>query len=170
MVFNPERFIELNAQLSREGECEQARKELADFLASVSDLYEWSLRSKIEDAIAHIPMEQRQSFALELALIAEEVGWKEAHKVLSGELNLDREIERAVELRPNVQLYSHTVRRPDSIKHFKDFRKPEGGPVHYWIPRKFDIQRYVRIAQLAHEKSGRTGPVRLLDVGGVQGY
>lgn len=170
MGFNPERFIELSAQLSREGEREQAREELADFLASVSDLYEWSLKGKIEDALAHIPMEQRQSFASELALIAEEVGWENAHKILSGELNLDREIERAVELRPDVKLYSHTVRRPDGIKHFKDFFKPEGGPVHYWIPRKFDIRRYVRIAQLAHEKSGRTGPVCLLDVGGGSGF
>lgn len=170
MALNPERLVELSTQLSHEGEREQARKELAGFLAGIVPFYEWIFSDKIEKALAHVPKEHRQAFALELASIAEEVGWKEAHKVLSGELKLDREIERAVGSRPDVKFYRHTVQRPEDIQHFKDFFKPEGGPTHYWIPRKFDIRRYVRIAQLAHERSGRTGPIRVLDVGGGSGF
>lgn len=170
MALNPERLVELSTQLSHEGEREQVRKELADFLAGIIPFYEWTLRDKIEKALAHVPKERRQEFALELASIAEEVGWKEAHKVLSGELELDRESERAVGSRPDVEFYRHTVQRPQDIQNFKDFFKPEGGSTHYWIPRKFDIRRYVRIAQLAHERSGRTGPIQVLDVGGGSGF
>lgn len=172
MPYSPERIMELSGELQKDETREKARKELADLLALTVgfEIYSWGARGEIEDILAQIPVERRRKFLDELQEISKEVGWQVATEVLEGELNLAPELKKEVGLQPDVELYPHTVRHPENIHELKDFFNPEGDPTHYWIPRRFDIQRYVHVARLAHERANRTGPVRILDVGGGSGF
>lgn len=66
--------------------------------------------------------------------------------------------------------YARAVRRPETIRNIKDFFTPEGPAVHHWLPRRYDIRRYIHFAQMAHEQSHKSGPIRILDLGGGSGF
>ena len=175
MEFNPEKFTGISKQLRSEESRESGRQELADLMAVlVGEDREYfgdsELREKIENAVASFPTEERRNIISELQNITKEAGWKTAHDIVAGALDLDKEIERTVGQREQVEIYRHTVRRPENIQHFKDFMNPEGGPTHYWIPRKYDIQRYVKTAVEAHTRSGKSGTIKVLDIGGGSGF
>ncbi len=175
MAFNPEKFVAVTSRLEKPEDHDQAQKELADlmaFIVGAGNLYRLDsyLRDKIEEITAHLPVNKRNFFIQELQQITKQVGWRQVHKIVTGKLNLDREVMRAAGLQDDVEYYSHTVRRPETITHFEDFMNTDGGPTHYWIPRKYDIQRYVQAAKTAHEASARSGPVKILDIGGGSGF
>jgi hypothetical protein len=175
MAFNPEKFSGISKELRSEETREAARQELADVMAVlVGEDREFfgdaQLREKIETTLASFPAEERQNVLSELQKITREAGWKTAHNIVAGALDLDKEIERTVGQREQIEIYSHTVRRPENIHHFRDFMNPEDGPTHYWIPRKYDIQRYVKTAVEAHARSGRSGSIKVLDIGGGSGF
>ena len=175
MEFNPEKFTGISKQLRSEESRESGRQELADLMAVlVGEDREYfgdsELREKIENAVASFPTEERRNIISELQNITKEAGWKTAHDIVAGALDLDKEIERTVGQREQIEIYRHTVRRPENIQHFKDFMNPEGGPTHYWIPRKYDIQRYVKTAVEAHTRSGKSGTIKVLDIGGGSGF
>ncbi|TSC74017.1 MAG: hypothetical protein G01um101448_397 [Parcubacteria group bacterium Gr01-1014_48] len=174
MEFNPERFAKISEQLHSDEEREAGRQELADLMAVLvgedsSYFDDRELKERIENAIVSFPVEERKNIASELRGITKEAGWKIAHNIVAGALDLDKEIERTVGQREQVEIYSHTVRRPENIQHFRDFLNAEGGPAHYWIPRKYDIKRYVKTAVEAHERSRKTGAIKVLDIGGGSG-
>jgi len=175
MEFNPEKFTGISKQLRSEESRESGRQELADLMAVlVGEDREYfgdsELREKIENAVASFPAKERRNIISELQNITKEAGWKTAHDIVAGALDLDKEIERTVGQREQIEIYRHTVRRPENIQHFKDFMNPEGGPTHYWIPRKYDIQRYVKTAVEAHTRSGKSGTIKVLDIGGGSGF
>lgn len=175
MEFNPEKFAGISKGLRSDETREPARQELADVMAVLvgedsSYFGDRELREKIENAVTSFPIEERQNIVSELQKITQESGWKTAHNIVAGALDLDKEIERTLGQREQVKIYRHTVRRPENIHHFRDFMNPEGGPTHYWIPRKYDIQRYVKTAVEAHTRSGRSGAIRVLDIGGGSGF
>jgi hypothetical protein len=175
MAFSPEKFSGISKKLRSEKTRESARQELADVIAVlVGEDREFfddaQLREKIETTLASFPAEERQNVLSELRKITREAGWKTAHSIVAGAFDLDKEIERTVGQREQIEIYSHTVRRPENIYHFRDFMNPEGGPTHYWIPRKYDIQRYVKTAVEVHRRSGKGGTIRVLDIGGGSGF
>ncbi len=175
MELNPEKLAAIAEHLKSSENRESARQQLADLAAVLigegSDSWrDADLRDKLERAIFSFPPQDQKNVVLELQTITKEAGWRTAHNIVAGELDLDKEIERTVGQREQVEIYRHTVRRPENIQNFRDFLNPEGGPTHYWIPRKYDVSRYVKIALLAHERSGRTGPIKVLDIGGGSGF
>ncbi|MBI4434215.1 hypothetical protein HY635_00105 [Candidatus Uhrbacteria bacterium] len=166
-----EQFAAYGAMLDREGEeRERARQNLADFIARTAFIGQYGVvTEQIEEELGTISESQRARFVDELASIARETGWADVEAALGSELRFDREVRRAVGIDPDVHLYKQTLRHPRDIEHVGGFVS-EQGPVHYWIPRKIDIRRYVRVAELAHYQPGRTGPIRILDVGGGSGF
>jgi hypothetical protein len=175
MAFNPEKFSSISKGLRSEETREYARQELADVMAVlVGEDREFfsdaQLRKKIETTLAFFPTEERKNVLSELKKITREAGWKTAHNIVAGALDLDKEIERTVGQREQIEIYRHTVQRPENIHHFRDFINPEGGPTHYWIPRKYDIQRYIKTAVEVHNRSGRSGAIKVLDIGGGSGF
>jgi hypothetical protein len=161
----------LSDALERGGEeRERARRELADFIASIAFIGQWGAQDTgIKNAVAAMPEARRQQFIEELRSVATDVGWEDVDGMLRGESTFDHEVRRAVDIDPSVKLYEHAIRHPKDIERVQDFITGAGTPAHYWVPRKVDIRRYVRVAELAHFQSGRTGPVRILDVGGGSG-
>jgi hypothetical protein len=178
MIFNPEMIAGIPEELrSNEGR-ESAHQKLADLMAIIVgaggensfNINESKLREKIEETIALFSAQERCNIIAELRAVTKDVGWQTAHDILAGELDLAKEIEGTVEQRERVKIYGHTVRRPEDIKSFEDFISDKGGPPQYWIPRKYDIQRYIKSAVEAHERSGKSGTIKVLDIGGGSGF
>ena len=173
MKFNPEKFIRISRQLHSEEGQESSRQELAEMLAVLVGEFEDNdvlLTEKIKNIITSFPVEERPSIILELQNITKEAGWRIAHDIVAGALDLDKEIERTIGKREQVRIYKHNVERPENIKHCSDFLNPEGMFVHYWVPLKYDIQRCVKTAVEVHARSGKEGPIKILDVGGGSGF
>lgn len=175
MAFNPEKFAKISRELQSTEGRESTRQELADVMAVIIGedrkyFGDIALREKIENMIVSFPAEERQNIISELRTITQEAGWKAAHDIVAGALDLDKEVERSIGEREQVEIYEHTVKRPENIQHFRDFLNPEGGPTHNWIPRKYDIQRYLKTATEVHARCGRNGAIRVLDIGGGSGF
>jgi hypothetical protein len=173
MALNPEKFSRISGKLGSIEKRESGRQELADVMAAIigaDDYYcTHELREKMENVIGSFPPEERANIVSELQDITKGAGWRMAHDIVAGALDLEKEIERTVGQREQIKIYRHTVKRPEEVQHFSDFLNPEGGPTHYWIPRKYDIQRYVKTAVEAHKRTGRSGTIKVLDIGGGAG-
>jgi len=151
MEFNPEKFTGISKQLRSEESRESGRQELADLMAVlVGEDREYfgdsELREKIENAVASFPAKERRNIISELQNITKEAGWKTAHDIVAGALDLDKEIERTVGQREQIEIYRHTVRRPENIQHFKDFMNPER------IVYGTESETARRVLHLVHEK------------------
>ena len=173
MRYSSEQMMGFSEGLQKEETRENTRSQLADLLALTVGFepYAWAygVGEEIEKVLAKVPEERRTAFLNELKRISEEVGWKVVSEILNGQLRVDQMVEE-IRLPPDVKLYHCAVRRPENLHTLKDFINAEGASANHWVPRRFDIQRYVRAALVAHERSGRSGPIRVLDVGGGSGF
>lgn len=173
MRYSSEQMMGFSEELQKEETREKTRSQLADLLALTVgfESYSWGsdVSEEIEKVIAKVPEERRAEFLHELKSISEEVGWKVVSKILNDQVRVDQMVKE-IESSSDVKLYHCAVRRPENLHTLKDFINAEGESANHWVPRRFDIQRYLRVALLAHERSGRSGPMRVLDVGGGSGF
>lgn len=178
MAYNPEDVSRIADRVEKKRwwrRDPQVSEELADIIAdsigSVSlfrsaDELAW----RIECMAAELPLEKREGFANEISTVAKSAGWNEVVDVLKNRVNLKRDLKPARLRTKEIAIYDHAVRTPQSVTSSEDFKGEGRGPVSYWIPTKYDIVRYVNAIVVAHEASGRPGPVKVLDIGGGSGF
>ena len=179
MPSNPEQLHATFVPKERGEDFEQERADLANAIAVlVGHGRESFLRSELARGIEKLPADLRQPFLEELERLTKQAGWQWAHRIVVEGIRVEDTVQRSIQKSRDVIPYAQSIRRPEEIKQFKDFwprshnpfESPKGGLIHFWVPTKQDIRTYVMVARVAHEKSGRTGPVRILEVGGGSGF
>lgn len=69
--------------------------------------------------------------------------------------------------------YRRTSRRPEEITNYAEFylrNRIEYEHINDWIPRKHDIRKYIKTLRVVREKTGRQGPIKVVDIGGGSGF
>lgn len=171
MPYGPESVVKMSADLEMAETREKAKRQLAELMAEIAVFDDWTNQQEtIENILAQVPAGRRQEFLDDMREISKQVGWAAAMEVLAGELNLDKQIRKEAGLEPEAKRTRHAIKRPEEIRDFLDFFDESGKVANNWIPRRFDIRRYVRVAELVHERANRNGPIRILDMGGAPGF
>jgi SAM-dependent methyltransferase len=168
MAYHPEGYSQLVEGLGREELPSRERlAELLAFMVGIDDNRGRDIFKKALEASVDISPERRKDYLVELKSISEEMGWGDAQKVLNINATIKEGFQFVAGLAPEAEIYHTKPRRPEEITNYEDFS--ESG-VSYWIPEKTDIRRFIETAKLAHERSGRTGTMRIIDVGGGSGF
>lgn len=169
MALTPEGLSQIAAHTNEQRELPKIeREQLAEFVADTVYVCRDTGYRSLSDVLQKIPQENQFTLMKEMQAISEETGWLLAQNAVEDLLRFRQYWEDEHEDKDEVpHFYRQFAVMPENLRSVVDFRD---GTICYWIPRKSDILSFVELAQVLHEKEGKKGKIKILDVGGGAGF
>lgn len=138
----------------------------------------YPMREDLDNLLRHLSPEKRLSIVKELQKLALEISrsrsasfFEEVVKLLEEGVDI---VEAQFSFGRERLPASYRTPQPENIRSIFDFRgtvsERQDWVVSWMIPRRIDIQRYLKAAEIVHQQSGRGGPIRVVNVGDGTGF